>query len=97
MVAMFFKMATKNVAMVLSSKNDIIEILDPKSLSSGTRIMTIHQFLYMYTIMYCGGHVFQNGRLNIGFGVSILSKMSSLESLTLKTYNWAPESWQYNF
>ena len=45
--------------------------------------------------MYCDGHVFQNGRQNIDCDGSNLSIITSLESLTLKTYTLAPESLQY--
>ena len=48
----------------------------------------------MYITWHCSGHVFQYGCPNIDCDGSILSKMTSLESLTLKTYTLAPASWQ---
>ena len=95
--AMFFKMAAKTwVVMVLfPPKGDHLKPWPRKHIHFGTRIITkqnwyIHYFWRSY--MYCGDHVFQNGRQN-GSCDGIISMKLTLESLTLKIFTLASESW----
>ena len=76
-------------------QKEIIWNLDPENIYFGTRIITkqnwyIHYFWRSY--MYCGDHVFQNGRQN-GSCDGIISMKLTLESLTLKIYALASKSW----